>query len=80
MLLMSAFQDAGIDIPGEVALVGADDLMLARLLRPRLSTVRQILPGGMELADLIDRLIRDPDSPPEVVDLTTATIVVRDSG
>jgi hypothetical protein len=32
------------------------------------------------LADLIDRLIRDPDSPPEVVDLTTATIVVRDSG
>ncbi|TDT95303.1 LacI family transcriptional regulator [Streptomyces sp. 846.5] len=80
MLLMSAFQDAGIDIPGELALVGADDLMLARLLRPRLSTVRQILPGGRQLADLIDHLIRHPDSPPEVVDLPTATVVVRDSG
>ncbi|MHA6759843.1 LacI family DNA-binding transcriptional regulator [Streptacidiphilus sp. PAMC 29251] len=79
MLLMSAFQDAGIGIPDEVALVGADDLMLARLLRPRLTSVRQILPSGRILADLIDRLIRNPGTPPEIHDLSTANIVTRDS-
>ena len=80
MLLMSAFQDAGVAIPGQVALVGADDLMLARLLRPRLTSVRQLLPPGRSLGDLIDRLIRNPDTPPERHDLATVRIVARDSG
>ena len=79
MLLMSAFQDAGIGIPDDVALVGADDLMLARLLRPRLTSVRQIMPSGRSLADLVDRLIRHPDTPPEQHDLGAARIVVRES-
>jgi DNA-binding LacI/PurR family transcriptional regulator len=80
MLVMSAFQDAGVRIPDEAALVGADDLMLARLLRPRLTTVHQMLPSGQHLADLIDRLVQNPDTPPEVHDLATSGIVVRDSG
>ena len=80
MLLMSAFQDAGVQIPGDVAMVGADDVMLARLLRPRLTTVRQTPPGGGNLADLIERLIQNPDAPLEVHDLATSGIVVRDSG
>lgn len=79
MLLMSAFQDAGVAVPEEVALVGADDLMLARLLRPRLTSVRQLLPSGRTLADLIDRLIRNPDTPSENHDLGTSSIVARDS-
>ncbi len=60
MLLMRALQDAGIRIPEETAVVGADDLMLGRLLRPRLSTVQLELPSGQELADLVDRAVRDP--------------------
>ncbi|MFD9127153.1 LacI family DNA-binding transcriptional regulator [Kitasatospora sp. NPDC059571] len=57
MLVLRALQDAGLDVPGDVALVGADDLMLARLLRPRLTTVRMsMLPGG-EFADLVDGLV-----------------------
>ncbi len=79
MLLMSAFQDAGVAVPDEVAMVGADDLMLARLLRPRLTSVRQLLPPGRSLADLVDRLIRHPDTPPESHDLGTAQIVVRET-
>jgi DNA-binding LacI/PurR family transcriptional regulator len=39
MLLMRAFEDAGVRVPQEVALVGADDLPLCTLLRPRLSSV-----------------------------------------
>ncbi|GAA2299803.1 LacI family transcriptional regulator [Streptomyces kunmingensis] len=79
MLLMRALQDAGADIPGEVAVIGADDLMLGRLLRPRLSTVRIDLPSGEELAGLVDRLVRDPAAAPEVRDVLVASTVPRES-
>lgn len=80
MLVLSAFQDAGIAVPEEVALVGADDLMLCRLLRPRLTSVRLPMPSGEFLADLIDRLVQNPDGPEERHDYGEACIVVRESG
>ncbi|MBC3842276.1 LacI family transcriptional regulator [Streptacidiphilus sp. 4-A2] len=80
LLLLSAFQDAGLRIPEDVALVGADDVLLARLTRPRLTTVRLEIPDGARLAQLIDRLIRNPDTPPELHTLGASHIVVRDSG
>lgn len=46
MLLMRALQDAGVRIPGDTAVIGADDLLIGRLLRPRLSTVRIEMPTG----------------------------------
>jgi DNA-binding LacI/PurR family transcriptional regulator len=79
LLMLSAFQDAGLRIPEDVALVGADNVMLARLTRPRLTTVGVELPDGARLAGLIDRLIRNPDSPTESHALGSARIVVRDS-
>ncbi|MYW63238.1 substrate-binding domain-containing protein [Streptomyces sp. SID8379] len=79
MLLMRALQDTGVDIPGEVAVIGADDLMLGRLLRPRLSTVHVALPSGQELAELVDRLVRDPQSEPEVRKVLGASLVRRES-
>ncbi|MZD06072.1 substrate-binding domain-containing protein [Streptomyces sp. SID5785] len=79
MLLMRALQDTGTDVPGDVAVMGADDLMLGRLLRPRLSTVRMELPSGREIAALIDRLVRDPSGEPVVRDVLGATAVARDS-
>ncbi|MEV1022777.1 LacI family DNA-binding transcriptional regulator [Streptomyces sp. NPDC050264] len=79
MLLMRALQDTGTDVPGEVAVIGADDLMLGRLLRPRLSTVRIDLPSGEELAGLVDRLVRDPAPEPEIRDLMGASVVPRES-
>ncbi|MFH9738859.1 LacI family DNA-binding transcriptional regulator [Streptomyces roseolus] len=54
MLLMRALQDAGVAVPEQTAVVGADDLLLGRLLRPRLSTVRIDLLQGGELAELVD--------------------------
>ncbi|GAB2761121.1 LacI family DNA-binding transcriptional regulator [Streptomyces bullii] len=79
MLLMRALQDEGVRIPEETAVVGADDLMLGRLLRPRLSTVHLELPSGRELAELVDRAVRAPGAPPETHKVLRATVVHRDS-
>ncbi|MFD8565323.1 LacI family DNA-binding transcriptional regulator [Streptomyces sp. NPDC059639] len=79
MLLMRALQDAGVDIPGDVAVVGADDLMLGRLLRPRLTTVRLARPSGQELAEFVDRLVRTPTAEPEIREVLGASLVRRES-
>ena len=79
MLLMRALQDEGVRIPEEVAVIGADDLMLGRLLRPRLSTVHLELPSGRDLAELFDRAVRNPGAAPETHKVLGATVVHRDS-
>lgn len=38
---MYALAQHGIDVPGEVAVAGFDDIPMARHLRPQLTTVRQ---------------------------------------
>ncbi len=79
MLLMRALQDEGIDVPGETAVIGADDLLLGRLLRPRLSTVHIDLVTGRRLAELVDRMVREPGGEPEIRDLMGARAVHRES-
>ncbi|MGW2863790.1 LacI family DNA-binding transcriptional regulator [Streptomyces sp. NPDC001205] len=79
MLLMRALQDADIDVPGETAVIGADDLLLGRLLRPRLSTVHVEMVTGRHLAELVDRVVRDPDGTPERHDLMGARALPRES-
>ncbi|MFI1732350.1 LacI family DNA-binding transcriptional regulator [Streptomyces acidicola] len=79
MLLMRALQDEGIAVPGETAVVGADDLMLGRLLRPRLSTVHMELPAGRDLAELVDRAVREPGGIPETNQVLGFRVVHRES-
>ncbi|MFJ5233887.1 LacI family DNA-binding transcriptional regulator [Kitasatospora sp. NPDC088391] len=79
MLAHRALQDAGFRLPGEVALVGADDLLLARLLRPRLTSVRMRLPSGEDLAALVDHAVDSPDAPLLDRDITTVELVARES-
>jgi DNA-binding LacI/PurR family transcriptional regulator len=79
MLLMRALQDEGIRVPDDTAVIGADDLMLGRLLRPRLSTVHIELPSGQELAELVDRAVRDFGAAPETHEVLGATVVHRAS-
>ncbi|MFI9113742.1 LacI family DNA-binding transcriptional regulator [Streptomyces venezuelae] len=79
MLLMRALQDAGVAVPGETAVVGADDLLLGRLLRPRLSTVRIDMVLGRELAELVDRAVREPEVPPRTRALLDSRVVRRES-
>ncbi|WP_107483411.1 LacI family DNA-binding transcriptional regulator [Streptomyces humi] len=79
MLLMRALQDVGVRVPDETAVVGADDLMLGRLLRPRLSTIHIDLPSGRELAELVDRVVRDSGGEPETHKVLGASVVRRES-
>ncbi|MEV6806352.1 LacI family DNA-binding transcriptional regulator [Streptomyces sp. NPDC051132] len=79
MLLMRALQDEGLRIPADVAVIGADDLLLGRLLRPRLSTVRIELPPGRDLAGLVDRAVREPGAEPSVHTVLGASVVRRES-
>ncbi|MFF4056147.1 LacI family DNA-binding transcriptional regulator [Streptomyces sp. NPDC001708] len=79
MLLMRALQDEGLRIPQDTAVIGADDLLLGRLLRPRLSTVHLELPSGRDLAELVDRAVREPGTAPETHTVLGATVVERDS-
>jgi DNA-binding LacI/PurR family transcriptional regulator len=79
MLLMRALQDEGVAIPDDTAVIGADDLMLGRLLRPRLSTIHIELPSGRDLAELVDRAVRDPGAALETRKVLGASVVHRDS-
>ncbi|MFJ5775562.1 LacI family DNA-binding transcriptional regulator [Streptomyces sp. NPDC093094] len=79
MLLMRALQDEGVRVPEDTAVIGADDLMLGRLLRPRLSTVHIELPSARDLAELVDRAVRDPGAAPETHKVLGATVIPRDS-
>ncbi|MDT9698423.1 LacI family DNA-binding transcriptional regulator [Streptomyces sp. P17] len=79
MLLMRALQDEGVAVPRDTAVIGADDLMLGRLLRPRLSTVHIELPSGRDLAELVDRAVRNPAAAPETHKVLGASVVHRDS-
>jgi LacI family transcriptional regulator len=39
--IMHTLQDGGLEVPGDIAVVGWDDVMTARYVRPGLTTVRQ---------------------------------------
>ena len=55
---ISAFRDAGLSVPGDVSVVGFDDIKAAAFQNPRLTTVRQPLQRMGELAasKLLERI------------------------
>lgn len=61
-----ALQDQGINVPGDVSIVGMDDIPLAAHIRPPLTTVRQDFKHfGFEAIRYLLKLIKNPDSEPE---------------
>jgi DNA-binding LacI/PurR family transcriptional regulator len=81
LLLMSALQDVGLQVPGDIALVGCDDLSLCEMLRPRLSSVN-IAPGARahDIAAYIDNTIQGqgPHALPNIP--LACKIMIRESG
>ncbi|WP_017611748.1 LacI family DNA-binding transcriptional regulator [Nocardiopsis salina] len=58
-LLLGALLDAGIRVPERVGLVGADDTMVCRMLRPRLTTVRMECQDHDEVAHSIVGAVKE---------------------
>lgn len=76
---MSAFRDAGLNVPEDVSIVGFDDIQAAAFLNPPLTTVRQPLHrmGDMAARTLLRR-IREGDTEPEDI-LVEPELVFRES-
>ncbi len=72
--------DAGLRIPQDVSIVGFDDISMAEIANPPLTTMRQPLKDMMAKAvnTLIDRLEHVTDAPAQVMTVPTE-IVVRQS-
>lgn len=77
--LINAATSRGIKVPQQLSVVGYDDIALAQLSSPALTTVRQPLQqmAGMAVAILVDQIRKLPDRP-QSVELATE-LIVRDS-
>lgn len=80
--LMEGLHNLGVDVPGDVSVIGVDDTVLARLARPRLTTI--VVPTADAGTSAVDLLLQYTASD----DLTARTaghvslptqLVVRDS-
>lgn len=76
---MRALAEAGRQVPGDVAVVGFDDIPMARFSNPPLTTVVQDTTRAGEL--LVDALLRQVrDEPVESTMLAASLVVRRSSG
>ena len=76
---ISTFQDVGLDVPNDIAVVGYDDISLAAYSSPPLTTVRQtIRHAGRVLVESVLGLIRGEHVPDTM--LTSELIVRKSSG
>ncbi len=73
---MRAVREAGLSVPGDVAFVGFDDLPLATLSDPQLTTIRQpIVQFGSKAVEILIDLIENGNHPPRRVILPTELII-----
>jgi LacI family transcriptional regulator len=78
---IKAANDAGLDVPGDLAVVGFDDIQLAGLLNPSLTTIRQDKPGlGLAAARALIQQIENPELTPPVLTLPIELVVRESSG
>src|SRR5215218_731706 len=76
---LRAANELGVAVPAGLAVVGFDDIALASLIQPQLTTVRQDMQAlGEAAAEGLSRLIDDPDAEP-VRQLVPTELVVRAS-
>ena len=77
--VLQAAAQRGLSVPRDLSVAGFDDIDLAAYLVPPLTTVRAESEGvGRQAAELLFRRLRDPEAPPQRIDLP-AHLVVRGS-
>ncbi|WP_432839257.1 LacI family DNA-binding transcriptional regulator [Dactylosporangium sp. CA-092794] len=76
--LLEALHDRGVRVPGELSVVGVDDIALSRLVRPRLTTVATpTAAAGRAAVDLL--LHHDEDHRAAALVTLQTELIVRDS-
>jgi DNA-binding LacI/PurR family transcriptional regulator len=74
---MDALRKHGRDVPSQVAVVGYDDVLLARYAHPALTTIRQPVAHGAEgLVDSLLKLVAGKRPKPQML---STQLIVRDS-
>lgn len=64
---LSAIEDAGLSVPGDIGLIGLNDMEMSRWQNIALTTIRQPLAEIIEAAiELVVATIEKPDRPPEI--------------
>jgi LacI family transcriptional regulator len=78
---MRAVQAAGLRVPDDVAIVGFDDIQIAPLINPPLTTIRQDKIGlGLAAARALVEQIENPDITPPVLTLPVELLVRASCG
>ncbi len=77
--LLRAAREAGIGVPGQLAVIGVDDMPLASYFDPSLTTMRQDLVAiGRQAAQLLIRAVENPGAERQHLRLP-AELIVRES-
>jgi LacI family transcriptional regulator len=73
---MMAIRDARLTVPGDVSIVGFDDIPESSLVTPPLTTVRQpLMEMGATAVRLLRRLMDEPETTPRRTELETELVV-----
>ncbi|PSN08702.1 HTH-type transcriptional regulator GalR [Siccibacter turicensis] len=76
---LGVLNDNGIDVPNDISIIGFDDVLISRYVRPRLTTVRYpIVTMATQAAELAMSLAENRPAP-EVTHLFSPTLVRRHS-
>ncbi|MGA9762146.1 MAG: substrate-binding domain-containing protein [Gaiellaceae bacterium] len=71
-----ACEEAGLEIPGDIAIIGFDDEYFAGLCSPSLSTIRQDRIGlGTAAVEAVLRMLDQPEAPPPTIVLPVELVV-----
>jgi LacI family transcriptional regulator len=76
---MGVLNDNGIDVPREISLIGFDDVLISRYVRPRLTTVRYPIVTMATQAAELALALADQRPAPEITHLFSPTLVRRHS-
>jgi LacI family xylobiose transport system transcriptional regulator len=78
--VLDAARNVGLTVPGDLSVIGFDDILLASLTVPKLTTVRlPLLKMGQQAAKLLIDVIEERRDPAEQAYIETPELIVRHS-